>query len=115
MSDIVLDEVVALALKLSVSEQAKLLERVAANLAREVEVPEPQISDVDWADEELSELLRPAEPRTGAQIAAMIESGEFGASVSSEMINPEIADPVEWVKALRQDIAKKRPLDWGNE
>ena len=40
MSDIALDQVVALALKLSIAEQAKLLERVAAHLAREVETPQ---------------------------------------------------------------------------
>ena len=41
MSDIALDQVVALAFKLSIAEQAKLLERVAAHLAREVETPQP--------------------------------------------------------------------------
>ena len=40
MSDAALDQVVELALKLTVQEQAKLLERVAAHLAREVETPE---------------------------------------------------------------------------
>jgi len=40
MSDAMLEQVVQLALKLTISEQAKLLERVAANLAREVQPPQ---------------------------------------------------------------------------
>jgi hypothetical protein len=42
MSDVALDEVVELALKLTIPDQAKLLERVAAHLAREVETPQKQ-------------------------------------------------------------------------
>ena len=45
MSVISLDQVVALASKLSIAEQAKLIERVAAHLAREIETPQPQD---DW-------------------------------------------------------------------
>ena len=41
MSDIALDQAVALAFKLSITEQAKLIGRVAAHLAREVETPQP--------------------------------------------------------------------------
>ncbi len=37
MSEAALDQVVELALKLTITEQAKLLERVAAHLAHEVE------------------------------------------------------------------------------
>ncbi|MHB8629081.1 MAG: hypothetical protein ACYDBJ_12715 [Aggregatilineales bacterium] len=43
MSDIALDQVVELALKLTVVEQAKLLERVAAHLAHEVEPTKDQL------------------------------------------------------------------------
>jgi hypothetical protein len=70
---------------------------------------------LDWTDEELAELLKPGIPKTGAEIAAMVESGELDASAWSEMINPHIADPVEWVKALRSEMARKRNLDWGEE
>ena len=116
MSDIVLDQVVALALQLSISEQAKLLERVAANLAREVDEPDQSLNDdSDWTEEELEELFKPVKPKTGAEIARMIESGELGSTAQSEMINPDIDDPVEWLKALRKEIGKKRNLDWGNE
>ncbi|CAG0977058.1 hypothetical protein ANRL4_01630 [Anaerolineae bacterium] len=40
MSDVALDQVVELAFKLTIADQAKLLERVAAHLAREVESAE---------------------------------------------------------------------------
>lgn len=102
MSDAILDELVALALKLTVAEQAKLLERVAANLAREVDLPEQsQPSELEWTDEELAELFKADEARSGKEIVAMLQSGELGAISGSEMINPDISDPVEWVKALR--------------
>ena len=51
MSDIALDQVVTLAFKLSITEQAKRLERVPAHLAHEVETPQPMafIKRLDWA------------------------------------------------------------------
>ncbi len=105
-----------MALKLTVPEQARLLERVAAHLAREVNEPAPEAEEsLDWTDEELAELLKPGSPRTGAEIAAMIESGELDTNAWSEMINPHITDPVEWLKALRRDISKRRNLDWGSQ
>jgi hypothetical protein len=116
MSDKTVDEVFELALKLSIAEQARLLERVAANLAREVETVGHALNDGQaWTDEELAEVLKPATPKTGAEIAAMIESGELNADAWSEMINPHITDPVEWLKALRSDMSKKRNLDWDRE
>jgi hypothetical protein len=102
MSDVALDQVVELALKLSVAEQAKLLERVAAHLAREVDETLPDSIDFDWTDEELNELFKPGSPKTGIEIATMLESGELDSTMWSEMINPHITDPVEWVKALRR-------------
>lgn len=114
MSDIVLEEVVALALRLTVPEQARLLERVAANLAHEVESPlQGAPADTAWTDAELVDLLKPAQPRSGAEIAAMIESGELDTRDWSEMANPHITDAVEWLKALRREMSKTRNPDWG--
>src|SRR5258708_6409233 len=110
MSDAALKQVLDLALKLSVTEQAQLLERVAAHIAQEVDE-----NGIDWTEDELTELLKPGEPKSGAEIAAMIESGELDTSAWSEMMNPHITDPVEWVKALRRDMSRKRNLDWGDE
>src|SRR5690349_5673683 len=116
MSDRAVDKVFELALKLSVAEQARLLERVAANLAREVDKTGPTPDALHgWTDEELAELLKPGVPKTGAEIAAMIESGELNSDAWSEMINPHITDPVEWLKALRRDMSKNRNLDWDRE
>src|SRR5688572_7211671 len=109
MSDAALEQVIALALELSMSEQARLLERVAANLAREVDETEPRVTvEIAWTEEELADLLKPGVPRTGAEIAAMIQSGEFDSASWAEMINPQITDPVAWVKALRRDMSKNR-------
>lgn len=97
------------------AEQAKLLERVAAHLAQEVDAAEMPVSaESDWTEEELNELLKAGEPKTGAEIAELIQSGALGNGAWSEMVNPDITDPVEWVKALRQDMAKKRKLHWGD-
>ncbi len=116
MSDVALDQVVELALKLTVPDQARLLEQVAAHLAREVNKPVSEIDEPrDWTDAELAELLKPGSPKAGAEIAAMITAGELGSNDWSEMINPEITDPVEWLKALRRDMSSKRHLDWDDE
>src|SRR4051812_41741200 len=101
MSDAALEQVIEAALKLSIVEQAKLLERVAAHLVQEVNDADPDVSsEMEWTEEELSELLKPPEPKAGAEIAAMIKSGELDTSAWSDMINPHISDSVEWVKAL---------------
>ncbi len=114
MSDAALNQVVKLAFKLTIAEQARLLERIAANVAQAHEDVPPE-ERLDWTEEELTELLKPGIPQTGAEIAAMIESGGLDTSAWSEMINPHITDSVEWVKALRRDAARRRHLDWGNE
>ncbi len=105
MSDATLNQVVELALKLSLVEQAKALELIAAHLATEVGQSPPDVDErLDWTDEEFNELIKPGTPRTGAEIAAMIDSGELETNSWSEMINPHITDPVEWLKALRREI-----------
>jgi len=114
MSDVALEQVIDLAFKLSVTEQATLLERVAAHLADKADKTAlPVNSESEWTDEELRDLLVPGSPKSGAEIAAMIESGELDTNAWSEMMDPHIADSVEWVKALRQDMNRKRPLDLG--
>jgi hypothetical protein len=111
MSDTELNQVVELALKLTVSEQAKLLERIAAHLAHEVDDLGPETDErLTWTDEELNELLKPGTPKTGKEIVAMIKSGAFGTSAWSDMVNPHITDSVDWVKALRRDMSKRSYL-----
>ena len=60
-----------------------------------------------WTEAELRELMRP-DPKTGAEIAAMIESGEVDTSVWAAM---EITDTVEWVKDLRRQERIQRGLE----
>jgi len=60
-----------------------------------------------WTKAELRELMRP-DPKTGAEIAAMIESGEVDTSVWAAM---EIPDVVEWVKDLRRQERIQRGLE----
>lgn len=111
-----LEEVLALALRLSVPEQAQLLERVAANLAHEVGLRRRELSaETAWTDAELAELIKAPAPKTGPEIAAMIESGELDTRAWSEMANPHITDALEWLKALRGEISKRRNLDWNGE
>ena len=116
MSDIALEQVVELALKLTISEQAKLLERVAAHIALEVDAPIQTADEhLDWTEEELAELLKHGTPKTGAEIAALLTSGAFNTNAWEQMLNPDITDSVEWVKALRRDASKQRKLDWNGE
>jgi hypothetical protein len=60
-----------------------------------------------WTEAELRELMRP-DPKSGAEIAAMIESGEVDTSVWAAM---EIPDVVEWIKNLRQQERIQRGLE----
>jgi hypothetical protein len=97
MSDIALDQVVALALKLSATEQAKLLERVAANLSQTIEQPQsaiPADSTATW----------------GAQMVELLDQLDF-----SEWEAMDISDPVEWLKAQRQQAWKHTQARWDAE
>jgi hypothetical protein len=49
-------------------------------------------------------------PKTGAEIAAMLEK-----MAPIEFVDEDITDPVEWVKAQREKERKHRGLDWGEE
>lgn len=60
-----------------------------------------------WTEQELRELMHP-DPKTGAEIAAMIESGEVDTSVWAAM---DIPDAVEWVNNLRRQEWLGRGLE----
>jgi uncharacterized protein (DUF433 family) len=49
-------------------------------------------------------------PKTGAEIAAMLDEME-----PSEMVDPEITDPVEWIKAQRRKEADRLKPFWDGE
>jgi hypothetical protein len=96
MSDTsLLDEALALALKLSPRERIQLIERVASSVERELE---PVLSD------------KPSDEHWGRNLLRLLD--ELG---PIEMKYPEIEDPVEWVKQIRSDERKQRRGDWGEE
>jgi hypothetical protein len=51
------------------------------------------------------------QPKTGADIVAMLEAMEG----PIELVDPEIEDPVEWVKAQRQKRQDKLKPYWDTE
>ncbi len=93
MSDIVLDQVVALALQLSPAEQAKLLERVASNLAHHInETSEPE------------QGLPSNQTKTwGQQMLDMLD--QLDTSAWEAMAIP---DSVAWVKEQRRQAWERR-------
>ncbi len=49
-----------------------------------------------------------AQAKTGAEIVAMLQEMD-----PIEFVDPQIEDPVEWVKAQREKQRKQRLGDWG--
>lgn len=62
---------------------------------------------VTWTDEEIRAMMKPT-PKTGAEIAAMLESGEIDTTVGREM---EISDVVTWLENLRRQERIDRGLE----
>ena len=60
-----------------------------------------------WTEAEIKALMKP-DPKTGAEIVAMLESGEIDTSTWMEM---DIPDSVEWVKNLRRQERIHRGLE----
>jgi hypothetical protein len=83
-----LEEVLALALKLAPKERLQLIEQVASSVERDIE---------DSAEKQPA-----SRAKTGAEIVAMLEAMD-----PIEFVDPEIEDPVEWVKAQRRKRADK--------
>ncbi len=81
-----LEEALELALKLAPKERLQLIERVASSIER----------DIDAAPSAVGQA------KTGAEIVAMLEAMD-----PIEFVDPEIEDPVEWVKAQRRKRADR--------
>ncbi len=96
MNTILLNEALALALKLSPKERIQLIEAVASSVEREIEALP---SGVEQPEEHWGKALN----------RLMEEIGPI------EMKYPEIEDPVEWVKHLRAEERRRRLGDWGEE
>lgn len=70
----------------------------AGEVTVRIEVPEVpgESEDQTWTEEELREFMKP-EPKSGREIAALLEQME-----PIEFVNPEITDPVEWTEEQRR-------------
>ena len=90
------DELVSLALGLSATDRLKLVERIVSSVERELEAPP--------SGEE------PHEGHWGQNLLRLLD--ELG---PIDLIHPEIEDPVEWVKQIRQEQDRKRLGDWGEQ
>ena len=83
------DELVSLALRLSAADRLRLVERVVTSVERELEVPSSHETQVKghWG-KALNQLLDELGP--------------------IELVDPEIEDPVEWVKVQREKERQQR-------
>lgn len=96
MNTPLLNETLALALKLSAKERIQLIEAVAASVEREIEAPPSRVEQ--------------PEQHWGRNLLRLLD--ELG---PIEMKYPEIEDPVEWVKQIRRDERQQRLGDWGGD
>jgi hypothetical protein len=86
-----LNEALALALKLTPKERIQLVEHVAASLEREFDAPLP--SEEHWG-QALNRLLD------------TLDTSDWEAL--------DIDDPVDWIKQQREQEMKRRLGDWGS-
>jgi hypothetical protein len=136
MSQILMQEAKAIGAKLSVTEKTLLIEWLSSQLRQELEgghsqptnseqkgtnapanghahPQEQRTHDVEdeavtpWTVEEVRAMIKP-EPKTGAEIAAMIESGQIDTRVGAEL---EISDVVTWLEDLRRQERIERGLE----
>lgn len=92
-----MEEALALALRLPLSERLQLIERVAASVSYDIAHPHPD----DDAD---------SEQHWGRNLVQMVREMDF-----SDWDDIDSDDPVEWVRRVRQDQATRRGLDWGTD
>ncbi len=65
--------------------------------AGEVEVTiKLPVEERPWTEEEIAEMLKPGTPKTGAEIAAKLEAGEYGDGWES------VGDGATWVEEQRR-------------
>jgi len=88
-----LNEALALALKLSPKERVQLIERVASSVERDIELAP--------SSEE------PVAGHWGKNLMRLMD--ELG---PVQLVHPEIDDPVEWVRQIRREQENHRGLDW---
>ena len=62
-----------------------------------------------WTEDEIRDMMKPS-PKTGAELAAMIEHMQ-----PIEFVDPDITDPVEWVRVQREKDEKRIHQLWQDE
>lgn len=132
MSDLLLQEARTIGEQLSVTQKAQLIEWLSRDLHQAlVEQPETatvvtphplnghdlrtsipggqDLAEVEptWTAAEIRALMKP-DPKTGAEIAAMIESGAIDTSIGAEL---DIPDVVKWLENLRRQERIERGLE----
>jgi hypothetical protein len=91
-----------------ITEDHRLEVTVPADLPPgEVRVMLQLPTSLTWTALEVDSLLERQQPRTGAEIVALLESGALDTR-SWEAL--DIDDPVEWVRMQREEQARKRGL-----
>jgi len=97
MTSVQLQHIIEQSLQLSPQEQLQLAERMiaAAKNALPVQASQPQIAEGEHWGQNLVRLLEELGP--------------------IEMMYPEIEDPVEWVKRIRQDDADRLKPYWDGD
>ena len=137
MSQVLLQEAIEIGKQLSVTEKVQLIESVSTQLRQELGalhlVHEPngtngstnQIGNghdtIDPTDSNVAEkgifsartlkdirAMMAPDPRTGKEIAALIESGEIDTSIGAEM---KIDDVITWLEDLRRQERIERGLE----
>lgn len=98
MSDIEFDKVVNLALQLTPVEQARLMERLAAEI-RDVLVEAPSEEVAPWTDEEIAAMID-IQPMTGAEIVA--------AGLTGGWADMGIEDGAAWVNEQKRKRRENR-------
>lgn len=91
-----LDDILTLALQLPARERLQLIEQVAVSVARDLPTPSQQTA--------------PDEEHWGKALNKLLDSLD-----TSEWENMDMADPVEWVRNLRQQDTDRFKDYWEDE
>lgn len=125
MSEVLLQEARTISERLSSTEKIQLIEWLSVQLREELETA-PALSESatrngnadiatepaddiapTWTEAEIQEMMKP-NPKSGAEIAARIESGEIDTSIGAEI---DIPDVVAWLENLRRQERYDRGLE----
>ncbi len=101
MSEIPFEEVVALALQLSPTEQARLMEQLAVAIQHRLTDEPGGPEEIPWTPEEVSAMMK-VEPMTGAQIVA--------AGLTGTWADLGINDGSTWVNERKR--RRRERLSW---